>query len=279
MASRTSASAVLYVADLCGGPLRVGVDQAFGKLGLEYDYAERMAEHVMQVARDALALRDGGECEVLLLRGQQQLLGTALLREKDVATADDDHDEDADQGVRPADVKIAVGHTHGEVVALAKYEQSKQQKQRENPAQRNDAEGNERRRVDEEAGSAGVPRKGHHPQNERERNHPVAEGATLIARAHVEIEDPEEGGEDRQRTEPKHQARFQQWSQEQEAGVGEPYPCPVGVAGGARDGVCGAHGRFQMQCTRFSYEFCSSRRKAIHAMPSISSVKPNSPNQ
>ena len=53
----------------------------------------------MQIAGDAFALGDGGEGEVLIQSGAQFALGAALLREEDVAAADDGHEEDSDEGL------------------------------------------------------------------------------------------------------------------------------------------------------------------------------------
>ena len=76
-----------------------------GKLGLEDDDGERVAEDVMKVAGDAFALGNGSEGDVFFKGGAEFAIGAALLGEVDVAAADDDYEEDGDEGVGPADVE------------------------------------------------------------------------------------------------------------------------------------------------------------------------------
>ncbi len=100
----------------------ITLDQPVGEFSLQHDHRKSVSQNVVQVARDAFALSNRGERDILFLRRAKLALGTPLLREKDVATADDGHQKNRDQRIRPTDVdKASLGL---EDVAFAKNQQN-----------------------------------------------------------------------------------------------------------------------------------------------------------
>ena len=118
--SKRGAGRLLDVCHFRDGAVGIERDETAGKFGLEDDNGECMAENIMQVTRNAFALSDGGEGDVLFKSGAELGVGTFLLGEIDVATADDDNEEYGNEGVRPADVKRAVLFVDGEEGSFGK---------------------------------------------------------------------------------------------------------------------------------------------------------------
>ena len=65
------ARSLLHVLHLLLGTLRIAVHQLARQLGLQRDERQRVSQQIVQVARDALALRDLGEMLDLVVRHAQ----------------------------------------------------------------------------------------------------------------------------------------------------------------------------------------------------------------
>ena len=232
----------LDVTDLGGCARWVKVDETAGELGFEDDQRKGVAEDVVEVACDALPLSERGEGHVLLLGETELAIGAPLLGPEDVAATDDDHEEEGDESVRPADMKEGVRrYMDRAVVALRENDEHLGEDERYHAAHRLDGEGKEGGGVDEERGRSLVPGEGYKAEEEGGDDHRVAERRLRIGGVHVENEDAEEGEEDGGGGGPHPEGGVEDGIDEEEAGVGEPEPCPVAAAL-LRDGVGGRHG-------------------------------------
>ena len=107
-------------------------------------------------------------------------------------------------------------------------------------AQRDEGEGQKGGGVDEEGGAAIVPGEGDEAEGEGGGDHPEAGGVAVVYCADVAPHDEDKHEEDGEGAEPEIAARLQDGSNEEEAGVGKPDPCPF-VLGLLRDGFVGGH--------------------------------------
>ena len=233
------------VGDLGGGAVVVGgfvaIDEAAGELSFEDDDGEGVAENVVEIAGDAFAFGDGGEGEVFVLGFAELAIGAALLGEEDVATANDGHEKDGDEGVGPGEVE---GSGLGvEKSSFCEDENHQAEIDGEDFAQRGEGEGEEGCGVDEEGGTALVPREGDEAESEGCGDHPEAGGKAFVRGADVAPHDEDEDEENGEGGEPENAARLEDGVDEEEAGVGKPDPCPL-VPGFLRDGFGGRHEAF-----------------------------------
>src|SRR5450631_569395 len=199
-----------------------------------------MAENIMQIACDAFALGDRSERNVLFERGAKLAFGAFLLGEVDVATANHDHEEYGDERVRPADIKRAIMCGDGEERSLREDGYTLKENEGDDLPRRLDDEGKKRCGVDEECGSAAVPREHRESQNESGADHPEACGQGWACSVEESPEDAKEDDEAGNGAEPEVAVRLKQRLDQEEAGVGEPHPCPS-VLAALRVGFVGGH--------------------------------------
>src|SRR5579863_9603292 len=81
------ATDLLDLADLTARTLDVAADELAGELGFEHDDRESVSEDIVQIARDALTLRDFRQMLDLILGETEALVGTNALRREQVADA------------------------------------------------------------------------------------------------------------------------------------------------------------------------------------------------
>ena len=93
--SERGARRTFHVCDLAGGAggVSAGREQAACEFRLEHDDGERVPEHIVKVARDAFAFREGCQLLDFLVCKSQAGVGTLLLRDERIRCPHDDDEE------------------------------------------------------------------------------------------------------------------------------------------------------------------------------------------
>jgi hypothetical protein len=135
-----------------------------------------MAEDIVKVACYAFALGNGGQGDVFFERGAEFDAGAPLLGVVDITATDHHHEEDREECVGPAYMKGTIVRDKSEVRAFSQDGNSFQEDESDDAPGGLDDERKNSRGIDEECGTAAVPREHREAQSERSADRPKAPG-------------------------------------------------------------------------------------------------------